>query len=190
MSILNQVISNVISFGSNMAQKGKEAAVNLFNNIVNTIQELPSKMLNIGKNIVEGIWNGISNATDWIVRKVKGFAKNILNGIKGALGIHSPSRVMRDQVGKNMALGIGEGFTDEMANVSAQMQDAIPTDFDTNANINGITNGITNGSTIGSTNYYEMVNAFKDALGQMQITLDDEEMGRFIDKTVSNAIFN
>lgn len=190
MSILNQVISNVISFGSNMAQKGKEAAVNLFNNIVNTIQELPSKMLNIGKNIVEGIWNGISNATDWIVRKVKGFAKNILNGIKDALGIHSPSRVMRDQVGKNMALGIGEGFTDEMANVSAQMQDAIPTDFDTNANINGITNGITNGSTIGSTNYYEMVNAFKDALGQMQITLDDEEMGRFIDKTVSNAIFN
>ena len=38
-------------------------------------------------------------------------------------------------------------------------------------------------------NYNEMVEAFKDALGQMKITLDDEELGTFVEKTVADAIF-
>ena len=59
---------------------------------------------------MQGIWNGIVNAKNWILNKVKEFAKNILNGIKNALGIHSPSTVFRDVIGKNMALGIGVGF--------------------------------------------------------------------------------
>ena len=37
-------------------------------------------------------------------------------------------------MGKNLALGIGEGFTEEMKNVSEQMEKTIPTDFDTDLN--------------------------------------------------------
>lgn len=55
-------------------------------------------MLDLGKNVVEGIWHGIVNAKDWIVGKVKDFAKGILDGMKQALGIHSPSRVFRDEI--------------------------------------------------------------------------------------------
>lgn len=50
---LTQTIQNVISWGSEMANKGRNAAVNLFNAI---IKEIPSKMLSIGNNIVSGIW--------------------------------------------------------------------------------------------------------------------------------------
>ncbi|MDE5600747.1 MAG: hypothetical protein K2I60_03935, partial [Oscillospiraceae bacterium] len=89
----------------------------------------------IGNNIVQGIWNGISNAIGWITSKVKEFAQNILKGIKDALGIHSPSKVFEEQVGKNMALGVGEGFMSSMKSVSKQMQRAIPTDFDTDLNM-------------------------------------------------------
>ena len=46
----------------------------------------------------------------WMTNKIKDFAKSVLGGIKEALGIHSPSTVFRDEVGKMMALGLGEGF--------------------------------------------------------------------------------
>ncbi len=128
-------ISAVADWGGKLISKGKEASLNLVNGIWNTICELPGKMLDIGKNIVQGIWNGISNAIGWITSKVKEFAQNILKGIKDALGIHSPSKVFEEQVGKNMALGVGEGFMSSMKSVSKQMQKAIPTDFDTELNM-------------------------------------------------------
>ena len=58
-----------------------------------------------------------------------------MDGIKSALGIHSPSKVFEEQVGKNMALGMGEGFINAMDSVKKEMQEAIPTDFDTNLNM-------------------------------------------------------
>lgn len=104
--------------------------------IISTISEALSGMASIGTNLVEGIWNGISNATDWIVSKIKGFGSSVLDAIKGIFGIHSPSRVMRDEVGKNLALGIGVGFTEEMSKVTNSMASAIPSDFDSNLKIN------------------------------------------------------
>lgn len=68
----------------------------------------------IGKNLVKGIWNGISNTTQWILDKIKGFGNSVMKGIKGIFGIKSPSTKMRDQIGKNLALGLGEGIEDEM----------------------------------------------------------------------------
>ena len=94
------------------------------------------KLGEVGLNLVQGLWNGISNATSWILDKIKGFGQSILNGIKGFFGIHSPSRVFRDEVGKNLALGVGEGFADTMADVTTDMQGAIPTEFDLDASLN------------------------------------------------------
>ena len=85
---------------------------------------------NIGKNMVLGIWEGIKSLGAWIKAQVTTFFKNILGGLAKFLGIHSPSQLMADMFGKNMALGIGEGFGKEMANVEKQMEDAIPTEFD------------------------------------------------------------
>ena len=82
----------------------------VFNAVVNGIKSLPSKMLDIGKNIVKGIWDGITGMADWLWGKVKGWADDILGGIMGFFGIHSPSRVMRDLIGKNLVAGIGEGI--------------------------------------------------------------------------------
>ncbi len=93
-----------------MANKAKEGAINLVNNVINTIKELPGKMLDAGKNIVEGLWNGIKNATGWIIGKVKEFAKGILDGMKNALGIHSPSTLFRDEVGKFIPQGVAVGI--------------------------------------------------------------------------------
>lgn len=99
----------------------KNAASSIASAIVNTISSIPSKMLSIGKNIVQGLWNGISDMTGWIIDKIQGFGSSVLSGIKDFFGIKSPSRLMRDEVGKYLAQGVGVGFetnlpTDEMIN--------------------------------------------------------------------------
>jgi len=69
-------------------------------------------MLSIGKNLVSGLWNGISNSFQWIKDKITGWVGNVLDFIKGLFGIKSPSRVMRDEVGKMLGLGMAEGIAD------------------------------------------------------------------------------
>lgn len=86
---------------------------------------------NVGSNLIKGLWNGISNMSKWIGQKIKSFGAGVLNNLKSFFGIKSPSRLMRDVIGRNLALGIGEGFDVEMSNVAHNMQnalnDAIPT---------------------------------------------------------------
>ena len=64
----------------------------------------------VGKAVITGIANGITGAAGAIVTAAKNAAKKALDAAKNFLGIHSPSTVFRDQVGKNMALGVGLGF--------------------------------------------------------------------------------
>lgn len=107
---LTNVINNVITWGRNLANQGLEAARNLFNNIVNTITSLPGQMLSLGENIVRGIWNGMGNLKNWIVEKVKELARGILDGMKSALGIHSPSKLFKDEVGRFIPQGVAVGI--------------------------------------------------------------------------------
>lgn len=141
----SQTIQKVVSWGSDMVSKGRQAASDLFSAIVNKVREISSQMLSIGSNIVSGIWSGISGSIGWITSKVREFARGILDGMKSALGIHSPSTVFEQEVGKNMAVGVGEGFVNAMDGVKKDMQEAIVPDFDTNLNmLPSSTNSISN----------------------------------------------
>lgn len=64
-----------------------------------------------GTNIIQGLINGIKGAIGNAVAAVKGAASSIVNAAKNALGIHSPSRVFRDEVGKMIPAGLGVGVT-------------------------------------------------------------------------------
>lgn len=80
-----------------------------------------SRILDIGKNIVEGVWQGIKNAAKWLKDKINGFFDGIIGGVKDFLGIHSPSRVFAD-MGKNMALGIGEGWDNQYDSIKKDIE--------------------------------------------------------------------
>lgn len=114
MTWLTNTAQKVVSWGTSLASKGKAAATKLLNSVVNKIKELPGKLKALGKNIVQGLWNGINNAKDWLIGKIKSFASGITDGIKKALGIKSPSRVMRDMVGKFIPMGVGVGIQKNM----------------------------------------------------------------------------
>lgn len=81
--------------------------------IVEGFLNLGSEILGIGRNIVSGIWNGIKEKIEWLKNKVKGFFGGILDGAKDFLGIKSPSKLFRDQVGQYIALGVAEGIEDK-----------------------------------------------------------------------------
>lgn len=120
-------IYNLSATISGLASSAKSAAFKIASSIESALLKLPSKMISIGKNIVLGLWNGISGMVGWISDKVMGFANSVLGGIKKALGIHSPSKRMRDEVGKYMALGMGIGFEKNIPvdDMSEGMSDAI-----------------------------------------------------------------
>lgn len=93
----------------------------IINAIVNGIGSLMGSVVNVGKNIVEGIWQGIQNMASWIKNKVKNFFGGIVDSVKGLLGIHSSSTVFAD-MGRNMALGMGEGWDSEFSKVKGQIE--------------------------------------------------------------------
>lgn len=71
---------------------------------------LDKDWLGIGRDIIAGIGSGIISAAGHLVSAAVDAARNAVNAVKGWLGIKSPSRLMRDEVGKYMALGMGIGF--------------------------------------------------------------------------------
>ena len=170
-------------FAVDIAQKGKEGAEEMGRNLIETLSELPKKIFDVGVNIVEGLWNGITSMGSWLKDKIREFANGILDGMKEALGIQSPSKVFRDEVGKYIAQGIGVGFENEMQNVAKDMQNAIPTSFEMGMSTSG---NASNGAFVVA----EMVDAFKEALYQVKIEMDDEAMGQFVDKTVTNLVYS
>ena len=97
----------------------------IITSIVSGFKNYKSKMLDVGKDLIKGLWNGISNMASWIKSKIQGFGKGVLNNLKDFFGIHSPSRVMADEIGKNLALGIGEGFADNIKGVNADITSAM-----------------------------------------------------------------
>lgn len=97
-----------------------ESAAKTVTGIVNEFKNFEWKSL--GKNIVDGIAKGITSAAGAIADAAKKAAKKALDAAKDFLGIKSPSRVMRDQVGKWIPAGIADGITKYSSPISDAMK--------------------------------------------------------------------
>lgn len=128
--------------------------------IVNGLSSGITDMANVGKDLIRGLWNGINDMVGWIGQKIQGFGESVLGGLKSFFGINSPSRLMRDVVGKNIALGIGEGFEENIGPVNDEIQKAL--NFDSNVNVNASgKGGISTGKnvTVYQTNNYSQAHS-------------------------------
>ena len=97
-----------------LVQKGQAAATGLVNAVLDGVRTLPSLMVSVGSDIVQGLWNGISAGWSWLTNKVADLARSLLQAAKNALDIGSPSREFRDEVGRWIMPGIGEGIDKSM----------------------------------------------------------------------------
>lgn len=114
---LLDALDAVKNWASDLMEKGRNAAKDLVDAIVTGVMSLPEKLKDIGRQLVEGLWDGIKSAAGWLKDKVDDFAGGLVDDFKDVFGIHSPSRVMRDSVGKYLAQGVGEGFTEELPDI-------------------------------------------------------------------------
>ena len=150
VSNLPQVITSFVDFiASNLPtiiQSGIDILTNLIEGIIGAIPQLIAALpqiieaivsgivsllgsiLDVGKNIVEGIWQGISNAAKWLTDKITGWFNGVVDGVKRFLGIASPSKLFEDEIGINMALGVGEGWEKEFGDVRGQIEDGLKFD--------------------------------------------------------------
>ncbi len=101
----------------NRIQATKERIVSIWNGVMKFFKGINLK--SIGRNIIQGLINGISGMAGALASKVKSMANAIPNGMKKLLGIHSPSRVMRDQVGYHVGTGMAAGIDKSQGKVKA-----------------------------------------------------------------------
>ena len=78
---------------------------------------------NIGKNLMNGLWGGIKNTWNDLKSKVEDLGKGIVNKFKNVFGIHSPSKLFRDEIGKNLILGVGVAFEKDDNLIDKQIND-------------------------------------------------------------------
>ena len=77
--------------------------------------------VDVGVNMVRGIIDGIKDSIGWVKQKISEWVGEVVGFFKDMLGIASPSKVMADQVGEQMAAGVGEGFADGLSDVENDM---------------------------------------------------------------------
>ena len=115
LTMIPQIILTGIELIGQLALGLVEAIPKIIDAIPQIIDSIKSSFSSVdwgavGHDIIEGIKNGIGKAAKMLADAASKAAEDALNWVKDKLGIHSPSRVFRDEVGKMMALGMGIGF--------------------------------------------------------------------------------
>lgn len=95
----------------------------IIKSMVNAFKQGIGDFINIGANLLKGIWEGISNTKEWLVNKIKDIGKTITGAFKKIFGIHSPSKLFRNEIGKNLILGVGVAFEKDDDLINKQISD-------------------------------------------------------------------
>ena len=137
VDLLMQVISTIGAHGPQLLERGfaliGELAAGLISAIPVAVGKIPEIIsgivsaftgfdwLGVGGDIISGIASGIASGVSTIISAAKNAALSALNAAKRALGIHSPSRVMRDEVGKMIPSGVAVGIETNTAELDRAM---------------------------------------------------------------------
>ncbi|MFP3875784.1 phage tail tape measure protein [Bacillus paralicheniformis] len=188
--ILLALIDGIIQILPQLLQMGLELVVKLGQTILDNKEEL----FKAGADLIRGLWDGINSMKDWIGQKVGGFVDSLTGNFKSLLGIHSPSRVFRDEIGKFLPMGLAVGIernigavraaADEMAN--AAMVDMSGYSYSPDVALN------TGGVRSIRRSFEASMTAGLDSQKQQQpiivenvLVVDSEELGRMTESAVS-----
>ncbi|HAQ5981096.1 TPA: tape measure protein [Enterococcus faecium] len=133
-NLIRNLVSGILSVIGSVTS----AVSNIGNSIIDTLSGID--LFEIGSNIIQGLINGIGSMVGAVASKISEVAGNIKDKITSALGIHSPSRWMRDYVGKFIPQGIAVGIEENAKSAYSAM----------NKLSNGLMNSITPESALGT----------------------------------------
>lgn len=186
MSSVRSVVSNMMNAVRSAFSAGWNAARSVtssgINAAVNVVRSAASSMASAGRNFVMGFVNGIRGAIGAAASAAASMARAAMSSAKAALGIHSPSRVMRDQVGYYVAAGMAVGMRNnaDMVQKAANRlaQSAIPS-VDLGASINGVMNQGRLSNTINGTINHELT--LNQQPAYINVVLGGSEYSTFVE---------
>lgn len=121
MNGIKSVISSIMSGIRNVFSTGWNTVASVtregISRAYQAVKNIAGNMLSAGRDFVMGFVKGITGAIGSAVNAAANMAKKALNAAKSALGIHSPSRVMRDEVGKYIPAGLAVGILDNLSDI-------------------------------------------------------------------------
>lgn len=190
MQILMAVVDGIMQLLPELFSVGME----IVGEIAGAIIDNSGEIFNAGADLMHGLWDGIWSMKDWIGQKIGDFMGGITKDIKDTFGIHSPSRVFRDEIGKFLPMGLAVGIernigavraaADEMAN--AAMVDMSGYSYDPAVALN------TGGVRSIRRSFEASMTAGLDSQKQQQpiivenvLVVDSEELGRMTENAVS-----
>lgn len=145
---------------------------------IGKFKEKFNEIKNVGKDLIQGLWNGIKEKWENLKNKVEDLGSGIISKFKSVFGIRSPSRLFRDEIGKQLSAGIGVGFEDELDNVYRDMEKAIDLEqskLASNVESGRIFNTIQNSTPV-------IIELSAD------VDLDGQKVGRIITPTITKTI--
>lgn len=192
--------------------KAKDEMAKMTTDAINEISRQKTGATSAGEDLIDGINNGIGNQRkqSGVFGTIRTFGLNLLQNLRNSLQEHSPSKATDEMgqfliegliggvkekskqaltqvatLGKNIISTFDASLSGDSLNTSlaAQIQSGIPSPV-------GVSSSISQSNYNQEYNYNNMLNAFKEALASMKIEMDDETMGKFVDKTVARTIYS
>lgn len=124
-SFFSGVWNNLVWFASGAISRLAGVLGRIRSAVWGAVSGAGSWLVQTGRDIITGLWRGISGAIGWLRSLVSNALGSIVSWAKSKLGIHSPSRVFRDQVGAMISEGIAVGITTRISSARGAMSDLV-----------------------------------------------------------------
>lgn len=134
--IFQSIVANLPTIISGAIQIITTLAMGLIQAIPHVIAAIPqivSAIINgflntnwasVGVNIIQGIGSGIASAAKGLVQIAVNAARNAIYAVKSWLGIASPSKRAKKEIGQWILPGVGEGVKESEPELNDRMEDA------------------------------------------------------------------
>ncbi|MBZ9536278.1 hypothetical protein KGR20_19060 [Cytobacillus oceanisediminis] len=157
----------------------KDTVKSIWNNIKEFFENVD--LLQTGKNIIQGLISGIGSMAGAVWDKVTEIGQSIKDGFTSFFDIHSPSRLMRDDIGKNIGLGLKEGLEEaesKVYNASRNLQEAAKPEISKNNQSNVMSNPYDDSEVI----------SLLRKIASKNLTIDSNALMDFINTRQANEI--
>lgn len=195
-STTSNVFNGIKTVMTNALNSAKSTVVNacenIFTGMKNAFSTVKDTFKNVGKNVIDGIKNGIGGAVSGLYDSIKSALSGLVDKAKDALGIHSPSRVFANIIGKQIPAGIAMGVDDNVDVANKSIQDMSDDLTNQVASFNGATINRKLATTFSvdsanisndNTSLLRKLDNIYERLNRLQIVLDTGTLvGETIDK--------
>jgi len=192
LKALISAVPQVLSAGVKMIQALIRGILSIISSVIGAAGKIGTSILDklksidlveVGKNLIRGLWNGISDMGSWIAGKIGGFASGVTDSLKDFFGIHSPSRLWRDEIGKMLPQGMIVGMEmeeNDLKNASKRLVSVATPDMSTTLPIStqSSKNPSIGQSEVPTPQNNGSFNKSEDTVIEVPVILDGKEIAR------------